>query len=69
MAAVGVQGHREWRCWGVMARTSGGKDGRQSQAVTPSQKKTYQDKMSTELSAELSATVDSHECDFLQARV
>ena len=29
-------------------------------------KKTYQDKMSAELSAELSATVDSHECDFLR---
>ena len=28
-------------------------------------KKTYQDKMSAKLSAELSTTVDSHECDFL----
>ena len=31
-------------------------------------KKTYQDKMSAELSAELSTTVDSHECDLLQVQ-
>ena len=63
MAAAGVQGHQE---------VSGG-DGMDQwwegwKAVTGSHtkpKKTYQDKMSTELSAELSATVDSHECDFL----
>ena len=59
------------RTLGVEVSGGDGKDQWQKgwKAVTgghTKKKKTYQDKMSAELSAELSTTVDSHECDFLQ---